>query len=112
MMKAAKGPAPRLLEYHVLRQIAGGDPVEVGADEAVLVGSTLILRVTPTRDGTLRIVDGDTTFASPVERGKQFETTLPVFHKRGRVQLKLYFTTGETESKEDTPTATITVNVR
>jgi hypothetical protein len=65
---------------------------EVAADGTVPAGATMILRITPSADGDLRIVEGTRTIAShAVRRGKVLDTTLPKFKRPGRVELQVYF---------------------
>jgi hypothetical protein len=115
-MSAKAAPSPRpLLEFHLLRGIAGGEAVEVPANGTVPAGATLTLRITPAADGYLRIVPGTgSPILSPqVRRGVAFETPLPAFEQPGRVELRVYFSLQATESKQQaTPSLTIGFNVQ
>jgi hypothetical protein len=89
--KTKKAPAPAL-QYQLLRRMPGGNLEEVAADGTVPAGATMILRITPSADGDLRIVEGTRTIAShAVRRGKVLDTTLPKFKRPGRVELQVYF---------------------
>jgi hypothetical protein len=117
-----KANAAAGLEYHLLRRVPGGDPVEVPEGETVPPGASLILRVTPAADGYLRIAESTRTISSPkVKRGVVFETALPQYDKPGRVELQVYFSRQAAEAKEKAakeqdsklaPSATITIDVR
>jgi hypothetical protein len=112
-MKKAKAPASSEIEYHILRRIPGGNPVEVAAGETVPPGASLILRVTPAADGYLRIVESAHAIASPkVKRGVAFETELPQFDKPGRVVMQVYFSRQAAEAKEQAPSATVTIDIQ
>jgi len=112
-MKKAKVATPLVIEYRLFRRLPGRDLAEVPSDGTVPAGSSLILRVTPAADGTLRIVEGTRTIASPKVRGGiAHEITLPRFDKPGRVELQVYFSL-QTESKDQAaPSVTIPFNVQ
>ncbi len=113
-MKKTKVATPPALEYHLFRRLPGSDLAEVLADGIVPAGSSLILRVTPAADGTLRVVEGTRTIASPkVKGGIAHEITLPRFDKPGRVELRVYFSGQATESKDEAALfVTIAFNVQ
>jgi hypothetical protein len=113
-MKKAKATTPSTIEYHLFRRLPGGDLAEVLADGTVPAGSSLILRVTPIADGTLRIVEGTRTIASPrVRSGIAHEITLPRFDKPGHVELRVYFSGQASESKDQAaPFVTIAFNIQ
>jgi hypothetical protein len=115
--KAVAAHAPGL-EYHLLRRVPGGDPVEVRPGQTVPPGAGLILRVTPAADGYLRIAEGTRAIARPkVKRGVAFEAALPPFDQPGRVELQLYFSPQEAdayekESRAQSPSAIVTIEIR
>ena len=104
--KDAFGAAP--FQYELLRQMPNGDRVPVAANQTVPSGATLILRVTPTADGELRIdqANGSSIANAAAQNGKAIETTLPRF-KSGRVDLRLTFSTQEKQ-----PPAVVVVTFR
>jgi hypothetical protein len=115
--KAKAAPKPGL-EYHLLRRVPGGDPVEVPPGETVPPGAGLILRVTPAADGYLRIAEGSRAIARPkVKRGVAFDAALPPFDQPGSVELQVYFSPQAAEAKEkdskaQAPSATVTIEIR
>jgi len=103
MMKAA----PPLLQFELLRAVEGSAPVAVPQGATVPAGTTLVVRVTPALDGSLKIVAGDRTIGTAaVRRGVPSETALPPFQDPGHVELKVYF------ANQDTPAATFSFNIQ
>ena len=106
-------PAP-VLQYQLLRTVSGRRHAEVHAEDNVPAGSVLTLRVTPTADGFVRIVDGSRTIAAPaVRRGKAVEIDLGTFAQSGHVALAVYFSRQSADAKDQTaPAMTIPFNVQ
>jgi hypothetical protein len=105
--KATPAPASPPLQYQLLSRMPGGGLVEVGADGTAPAGAAIVLRVTPTADGRVRIVQstGRTIANHAVQSGKTFETRLLNF-KPGRVELQVYL-----PAERQTP-VTITFNIQ
>lgn len=102
MMKKAPAAAPRLPQYTLLRRTASGVLEPVAAEGTVSAGDILTLRIVPSADGYLRIVQSTgRAIANPrVKRGVAFETALPKFDAPGRVELQIYYSPQRTESKD------------
>jgi len=113
MAKKASPPAAAVLAYHLMRRMPGGDLVEVPADGAAPAGASMILRITPSADGYLRIAsaDGPTIANRQVQARQMFETALPEFNTPGRVELRMYFSP-QPIAPEQAPTAAIAFNIR
>jgi hypothetical protein len=111
--KKAQVAQPPVVDCHLMQR-QGGKLQEVNADGTVQAGSSLVLRVTATAEGYLRIVEGTRTIASPkVRGGVMHETTLPKFDKPGRVELRVYFSGRAFASKDESaPFVTIAFNVQ
>ncbi len=112
---ASLAKATAALQWHLLRNIPGSDPVDVPAGGTVPKGSSLTLRVIPVADGDLRIVLGDRTISTAVKQGVASDTVLAPFDKTGRVQIQLYFSSGadaKKEAKQEAPFLTIPINIR
>jgi hypothetical protein len=112
-MKAKKAEVAPAISYQLLRIEPGSDPVSVPPDGSVPAGSSLTLRITPAADGYLRVVEGKRTIANPqVTHGIVSDTPLPSFDKRGRVELKVYFSPEAGESKQQPAPLTIVFRVQ
>jgi hypothetical protein len=74
-----------------MRRLPAGDLSEVGAGVAVNTGDELVLEITPSSDGYVRVsrADGSAIVTQAVRATERFYANLPKFSKPGRVDLRV-----------------------
>lgn len=111
-MKKAAATQPAA-SYQLLRVVPAIGRVPVTPGATVPAGSSLTLRVTPAGNGSLRIVEGKRTVGNAqVTQGIVSEMPLPSLDKRGRVELKVYFSPSAGEATQKQPAFTMVFRVQ